>query len=540
MKKYLYSGIEHRYLKIQTIIFLLVFLVVLASLLLTNMYISQHVATRTNNALKEKITDIARMTAQSRIVIEGLEDKSKESLIQTYANEAKDLTNVSFIVVLDMNLIRKSHPWEDEVGKSFINRADAARAFDGKEHYSIENGRLGRALRVFTPVWNDQGKQIGIVNVGVSVDSVQEQVKNSQNIIFVAAAFGALIGFFGAMLVGRYIKKIMFGLEPIEIATMLTERSTMLQSVKEGIIAVNNRMEITLVNKEALRLMGREDENLLIGTSALDYMPVFSKVLRSGKTEMDFEQELLGSTVFVNCAPIVVNGQIVGGIATLRDKSEVKQLAEQLTGVKLYSESLRAQSHEFMNKLHVILGMVHLKYYNQLDDFITSMVKKYQFEVGYIVQRVKDPVMAGFLLGKISEAREMDINFIFSEESYIPNTIDAETIHELVTILGNLIENAFEAVSDSTANKTVSLYMSYSDEIITAEVEDSGKGIEENQLERIFTKGVSTKGDKRGYGLFLVRQSINKLNGTFHLKTKVGSGTKFTVTIPYKEKGENK
>jgi CitB family two-component system sensor histidine kinase MalK len=339
----------------------------------------------------------------------------------------------------------------------------------------------------------------------------------------------------GAIILARKIKRSMFGLEPFEIGKLLEERSAMLQSTKEGILAVDQDARITLINNEALRLFeeaGIKDNP--VGHFVEEYIPQLhlKNVLKTGSPGINEEIDLSGITLLANHLPISVGSQIVGAITTFRDKTEMNLLAEELTGVKLYAEALRAQSHEFMNKLHVVLGLVHLQRYEKLAEYINRISDHLQNEVGYIVSKLKDPVLAGFILGKMSYAREFGAELSFTGEGVLPEPKMPEVTHELITILGNLVDNALEALTEQE-NKKLSVHFEYDDFELLLEVADNGPGIKDEIVDNVFTKGFSTKGTNRGIGLFLVNRSLEKLHGDMELQTKAGEGTRFIFTIPY-------
>jgi two-component system, CitB family, sensor histidine kinase MalK len=520
--------------RLQTTIIFLVCGVVALALFVTDLLISNEVGQATAKNQSEKAMNIARMVAHTPLIMQALQQKQNEQEIQKYTSEMTKLTNVEFIVVMDMNGIRKSHPSPDKIGQRFVG-GDEGPVLHGQETTSIAKGTLGYSLRAFTPIFLDKGKQIGAVAVGISLNKVKQDVRNSKNVIFIAVIFGVLIGVFGAIILAKKIKRSMFGLEPFEIGKLLDERSAMLQSTKEGILAVDQEARITLINNEALRLFkeaGIKDNP--VGHVVDQYLPQLqlSNLLETGKPRLNVEIDLSGITLFANQLPIFVGNQMVGAITTFRDKTEINKLAEEVTGIKLYAEALRAQSHEFMNKLHVVLGLVHLQQYEKLADYIDQVSDHLQNEVSYIVSKIKDPALAGFILGKMSYAREMGADLSFSVEGILPEPALPVTTHELITIIGNLIDNALEALSDLD-NKKVFVHFEYDDQELLIEVADNGPGIEEDINKNIFLKGVSTKGNDRGIGLFLVKCSLEKLHGHIELSTEVGKGTRFTVTIPY-------
>ncbi len=510
---------------------LLVCTVVIFSLLVTDILISHNVERTTEDSQAEKAKTIAHIVANDSIVIDGLIGKADTAAIQTYTNRILKNTGVQFIVVMDMNGIRKSHPNPQKIGHHFIG-GDEGPALKGKEHVSLAEGTLGISMRVFVPVFSETGEQLGAVAVGISADNVKERVKESRHIIYIGVGVGVLVGIIGAILLARHIKKSLFGLEPHRIAKILEERNTMLQSVKEGIIAVDKEANVTLINNEAKRLFKKSGlEEDFIGKDVELYMPNsrIKEVLQTGEVQLNEEQNIYGITIVTNRVPLYVKGEIVGAIATFRDKTEIRKLAEELTGIRLYADALRAQSHEFMNKMHVVLGLTHMKQYEELQKYISGMVSEHQYEIGGIMKRIKSPVFAGFLLGKLSYAREKNIKLIISEDSYMPEIVDESITHELITIVGNLIDNALEAVTNCE-KKQVEVEIQYGDTLIIT-VQDTGKGIQE-EIGALFTKGYSTKGDNRGYGLYLVKESIQRINGEIHVYSLVGKGTTITIEIP--------
>ncbi len=511
---------------------LLVCTVVIFSLLVTDILISHNVERATEDSQAEKAKTIAHIVANDSIVINGLVGKADNPAIQTYTNRILKNTGVQFIVVMDMDGIRKSHPDPQKIGRHFIG-GDEGPALKGKEHVSLAEGTLGISMRVFVPIFSETGEQLGAVAVGISADNVKERVKESRHIIYIGVGVGVLVGIIGAILLARHIKKSLFGLEPHRIAKILEERNTMLQSVKEGIIAVDKEARVTLINNEAKRLFKKSGlEENFIGKDVELYMPNsrIKEVLQTGEVQLNEEQNIYGITIVTNRVPLYVKGEIVGAIATFRDKTEIRKLAEELTGIRLYAEALRAQSHEFMNKMHVVLGLTHMKQYEELQRYISGMVSEHQYEIGGVMKRIKSPVFAGFLLGKLSYAREKNIKLIISEDSYMPEIDDESITHELITIVGNLIDNALEAVMNCE-KKQVEIEIQHGD-ILTITVQDTGKGIQEKEIEELFTKGYSTKGDNRGYGLYLVKESIQRINGEIHMHSLVGKGTTITIEIP--------
>lgn len=527
------------FLSLQSIIAVFACGVVALSLLVTDLLINEQVAVTTQSALLEDAKELSRIIATSPVIIEALTGQRNEKEIQPYVEKVRKFSEVQFIVVMDMNRIRKSHPNLSKVGE-YYEEHDIDPVYAGQETNSVENGSLGRSLRSFTPVFSDDGKQVGAVLVGIMLDRVEDAVHESRFRILFGVGFGLLVGVLGSLVLARYIKKIMFGMEPFAIAKLFEERNAMLNSVREGIIAVDNDSRITIINEEALRVFHRAGiVGDPLGKKVDEYVPNtrLQNVLKMGQAEFDQEQELGGITLWTNRVPVNVHGNIVGAIATFRDKTELRLMAEKLIGVRNYADALRSQTHEFMNKLHVILGMIRMGYYDRLNDYVNQIAHRYQVEVGSVVRKIKDPVLAGFLLGKLARARELGVDLVLSDSSLLPETDDNKVVHELITILGNLIDNAMEAVEKSQS-KCVHLELIYKNELLTILVQDSGQGIEDKEIDQVFEKGYSTKGMNRGVGLYLVRRSLDELNAKVTIYSKIGRGTEFHICLPYQSKGD--
>lgn len=522
-----------RRVPLQTKIVGLVFCVVAAVILVTTLLISRSINTDIKNSIGSQAMSAARMVAKDAVVREGLTGKRDPRDIQAYANDMLDAAQVRFIVVTDMKGIRYSHPTETLVGQR-LTGGDEGDALSGHEYVSEAEGTLGYSLRAFTPVYDDNGRQVGAVLVGILLTHVQESVREALRVLVLASALGMGIGIVAAWLLARNIKEILFGLEPWAIAKLLEERNVMLQSVQEGVIAVDAEGRITVINGEARRLLrragwtgdpvGRDVEACMPGSG-------LQAVMDSGKADRDREQELYGIPIVASRVPLWVEGRIVGAVATFRDKTELKRLAEELTGVQAYVDALRSRGHEFMNQLHVILGLVQMRHYEQLRAYISRIASDSQEEVSYVDRRIRDSVLAGFILSKLSLARERDIEMCLHEDTEVDVNFDEDTAHELVTIVGNLIQNALDAVKHS-ARKEVTLALCTDPGGLYLEIEDSGPGIPEAIRDTLFQQGVSTKASTRGYGLALVRRSLDRLDGTIQFAPAPKGGTVFSVFIP--------
>lgn len=511
-------------------------------MLITNLLITDTASENIENQLEEKAVDISRTVAQSQVIRTGLQEAETEGEIQDYAGAIQQATDVLFVVVMDMDGIRKSHPNAERIGEPFAG-GDEAQVLEGEEYTSRAEGTLGESVRSFTPVFDAEQNQIGAVAVGISLEEVEAAIQENQEKILIGSLVGLLIGILGAFWLAHYIKKSLFGLEPYEIARIHEERNQMLHSVYEGVLAVDGESRIVLANKSARQLLQKAGfrDREPIGMAIEEILPgmALDRVMKGKRTVLDEELDLNGISIISNQVPLLVNDDVIGAMVTFRDKTELNQLAEQLTGIEMYAETLRAQSHEFMNQLHVLLGMIKLEEYDQVSRFISKLVDHQVYEVGTITHHIKDAVFAGFIIGKISYAREAHVDLAISCETEIPKPEDPAVTHELITIVGNVIDNAIDNVADRE-HKRIHAGFSYIDELLTITISDTGTGIPENLQEAIFTKGVSSKeGHDRGFGLYLVKNSVEKLEGSIEVLSEMNNGSTFEMIIPYEAGSES-
>ncbi|MEG1174200.1 ATP-binding protein [Carnobacterium sp.] len=538
IKKGLVNVPKRKKLSLQSTIIVVVTAATLVSLVVSAVLIRNYVIAKEFENTKEKIANIANLAAESSIVKDGLLGLVKQDEVQNYAQMVVDTTNVDFVVVLDTNMIRLSHPDKTVIGETFSNVKDAKKALSGKSHYSEQIGVLGDGYRYFTPVFNSSGEVIGVVCVGLTMDTINRDVSDAQWKILVGLGLGLIVGVIGAIFLSQKIKSILFGLEPSEIATRLSEKEIIENEVSEGILAISSNQEIVLVNREAIKMFAQSDiqQEIKLGVHLDEvlYSVLFEQVFETKEKLKDQALYLSGIEVIASVAPIFIEGDFAGAVATFRDQSEMQNLIHELSGTEQYIDSMRAQTHEFMNKMHVILGLIELEKYSEVTSFIRQLNNDYQEEVGYITEKIKVPAIAGFLLGKINEAKEQGVEIILEEQSFLPELKTGESIHLLLQIMGNLLDNAKEAVAH-TLDKRVTLLVSYDLEgqILIIKVTDSGQGIAGDIQAKMFERGFSTKGEHRGYGLNLIQTIVTNHQGFIEVKSQQNQGTTFYIELPY-------
>lgn len=519
-----------RPMKLNTLVTLMVCAIIGSVLLVVFALYSVQITRATRDDVKDTALGIARTLADSPEIQRGLMQAPQENIIQPIAQAVTKRNDLLFTVVTDMRGIRYSHPNEALLGLHFIGD-DLTPALEGKENVSVNRGALAEALRVFTPVYDGQHEQIGVVVVGISLNKVEEQITRGRLNAVWTILFSIFMSSMAIWGLVRVLKRILFGLEPYEISALFEQRQAMLQSLREGVLAVDIHGRVTMINQTAREILllpsGKQTEN----TSA-PLLASLRDVSKTGVARQDQEISCNGRLLLCNMVPVKSQDRVIGAITTFRDKTEISQLMQRIDGMVNYVDALRAHTHEFMNKLHVILGLLHMKRYDKLEEYILQTAHHYQTDIGTIQSKVKSPVVAGFLLGKINRAKEAGVTLTLADESQIPDTASEEQVAVLITALGNLIENALDAMEGQQEGE-IGLLLHYQNGWLSCEVSDDGPGIDLTQLESIFTKGFSTKGDNRGVGLFLARQQIQNLGGDISVESEPGVFTQFFVHIPW-------
>jgi len=488
----------------------------------------------------KRALSVSQSVSEIPEIIEALSNEDHSIDVQGIAERIRIKTDAEFIVVGDKFGRRYSHPDVSKIGKYMVGGDNAPALDNGLSYVSKAVGTLGPSIRGKVPVRNRKGEIVGVVSTGYLVAEVNTIIHTYQVTIKIMILFMIFLGLIASVFIAKSLKKAIFGLEPYEIAKLFQERNAILESIRSGLIAVNEKGEVTMVNQSALRILNATDANQILGYKLRESAPdkLAKEVLETGVANVDVEMEISGTRVIVNMFPIKHEDVKMGVVASFRKKDDVYRLAKELSKVKDYSDMLRAQTHEFSNKLHTISGLIQIEAYQEALELITKEASGYQKFFKLMNQVVSDPMISAIIIGKYNYAQEHDIEVEINHDSTmkdIPEWIDRE---KLVTILGNIFDNAFEAIYESTSDvKKVNLFMTDMGDELIFEIEDSGCGISPELAKDIFKKGFSTKSkSNRGYGLHIVNDIITQMNGTISISDGELGGALFTVAVP-KDKG---
>jgi sensor histidine kinase regulating citrate/malate metabolism len=517
--------------KIVLFVFILLFFVLLSAGIL----VERIIAFRMEERLAQNALDIAYSVSQIPMIQDNLGSEGGHLIIQPIAEAIRTSTSAEFVVAIDMESIRYSHPVAERIGEKFVG-GDEGRALRGEIYTSKAVGTLGPSLRAFVPVYRG-AQQVGVISVGILINDIQLIIQNIRLWIYLAFLGSLLLGLLGSNFLAKNIKKAMFGLEPFEISKLLNERDAVLESVKEGIFAVDSQGRLVLINSEARRLLGVEENSE--EESKIAQLPGFrlQEALLKGEPVFDQEHNIQMTQIMSNTIPIRDDeGNVSGAIVSFRDMTEIRKVAQEFMGVMKFIDTLRAQNHEYLNKLHTISGLIQLGEHQKALDYISKSSRSQRTFISFISERIKDPTVAAVLLGKMGRARELGIKLRIDPESSLGELKHLEGT-TLVTIIGNLLDNAMEAVfKDPSGRKEVELFILDEFDGITITVKDTGAGIPAEIRERIFERGFTT-GDEsnRGLGLYIIKNLLDSVNGEIALESSEKGSTEFSVYIPNKE-----
>lgn len=488
---------------------------------------------QTSSALDQQFQARARVAASAIAdmadVRQALYSAHPRKVLQPLATHLQRDVGAAYVVITDRTGIRYSHPNPALIGQRL---EDPVQVLDGQTHVGIDNGSLGRSANGKAPILSASGQVIGQVSVGILETTVGAEVASQIWGIALYLLVALAVGVTVALLLARAVRRKTFGLELGEISSLLQEREAMLHGIREGVIGLDAKGRVSLVNDEARRLLGVTGQ--VIGEPLTPALPAgrLRDVLTGTITGADQVVLTADSLLVVNRRAVVVAGRAAGSVITLRDRTELEGLIKALDSATGLAKALRVQEHEFANRLHVIGGLLDLQEFAEARSYVAGVASSGQVGVAEDLRsRLSPPMVAALLVAKQGIAAERDITFSVSAES----TLDmpaGTAAQNIMTILGNLIDNALDAVADQPPPREVLVTITDRNDL-TIQVQDNGPGVDPVNAEAIFTDGFTTKtarGERRrGIGLALVRRLVTRAGGTI---TVDGPGARFEVVLP--------
>ncbi|KFF57159.1 two-component sensor histidine kinase CitS [Bacillus stercoris] len=456
---------------------------------------------------------------------------------QDVIEQMKEQTGAYAIYILD-----EKGDIRSASGKSGLEKLERSREIlFGGSHVSATKADGRRVIRGSAPIMKEQkgySQVIGSVSVDFLQTETEQSIKKHLRNLSVIAVLVLLLGFAGAAVLAKSIRKDTLGLEPHEIAALYRERNAMLLAIREGIIATNREGVVTMMNVSAAEMLRLPEPVIHLPIDEVMPGAGLMSVLEQGEIPPNQEVSVNDQVFIINTKVMNQRGQAHGIVVSFREKTELKKLIDTLTEVRKYSEDLRAQTHEFSNKLYAILGLLELGEYDEAIDLIKEEYAIQNEQHDLLFHNIHSQQVQAILLGKISKASEKKVKLVIDENSSLAPLPAHIGLSHLITIIGNLIDNAFEAVAEQRV-KEVMFFITDMGRDIVIEVSDTGTGVPPDKMEAVFERGYSSKGMKRGYGLANVKDSVRELGGWIELANQKNGGAVFTVFIPKEKQGGN-
>lgn len=472
---------------------------------------------------EQQMIGVAQSVARLPAVRTAMDDPAPATEIQPIAELIRRASGVTYVVVTDEHGIRYSHPNPELIGKRVST--DPSVPLSGKMYVGTQTGTLGESWRVKVPIRDADGSVIGTASVGILESQLRADLLAQLPGLVPWVVGGALVGLLGAYWVSRVVWRRIHRLEPEEIAALLETRDAMLHSIGEGLVAIDAHGRLALLNDEAQRLLGLsadavgERARAVLDPDVLDLLdarPDTRRLVLSGERILVAQR-----------SEAVVEGDRVGTVLILRDRTELHTVLRDLDGARDLTSALRAQAHEFANLMHTVSGLIELGRPGEAVDFIARSGYGGALTAGGLVPAVTDPAVTALLMAKLATARERGVSLEVDPDSTCPPDDTAD----VVTVIGNLIDNAVSAAG-SGGTVQVSLATDPKGGTLRLAVEDDGPGVAVADRERIFRSGYSTSGaDARGLGLALVARIVARRGGAIEVDESSLGGARFSVVM---------
>jgi two-component system, CitB family, sensor kinase len=484
---------------------------------------------------RDRALAVAVSVADTPQVRRALGTPDPSATIQPFAERVRRDSGTDFVVVMSLDRTRYSHPDPAQIGGRFIG--DLGGAPEGRPFTQEYTGTLGRSMRAVVPVFSrpgdgSRGRVVALVSVGITLQRVQDAVAEQLPSIVLAAAVILGVGLVGAWLISRRLRRQTHGMGEQEITRMYEYYDAVLHAVREGLLLVDTEGRVQLVNEEAERLLGLDASAQGRRVEDLGLPETLTRAVLSTDVRPDEIHLVDDAVLVVNTAPAHWRGHEVGSVVTLRDHTEIQAVAGELDTVRGLAESLRSQNHEAANRLHTVVSLVEMGRTEDALDFATEELEVAQLLTDRVVGSVSDPVVSALLLGKTAQAAERGVQLRLGDSTEVTGMPVEQ--RDAVTILGNLIDNAIDAVSEA-ATRVVEVEVTASSDCLRARVSDSGPGVTPAFVDKVFERGWSTKTSDgpvgRGLGLALVVQAVRSHGGRIEVGTSDLGGAEFLVRI---------
>ena len=456
--------------------------------------------------------------------------------IKALIDPMRSFSDATYITVGDASGQRLYHVNPDEIGKSMEGGDSDEALINAKSYVSVRKGSLGSSLRGKSPIQDATGKVIGIVSVGYTIEQLENWLSLQISSLLIPMAIMLLLLLYCARRFSLHIKKQMLNMEPQQLSQLLIQQSVLFESVFEGLIAIDSGYKITAINQTARRLLNlSQPETTLIGkgiNSVISQETFFYDAPQANKKDeiVTFNQ----IKVIASRMAVILNNEPQGWVISFRSKDDINTLSLQLSQVQQYADNLRAVQHEHRNLISTIAGLLFLKRYDHALDLIQQQSESHQKVIDFIARNFQDNHLAGLLIGKYYRAKELGLELVFDPACFVDRLPTALSHNEWISIVGNLLDNAYNAsLRQPQGSRQIECLINSDGHEVIIEIADQGCGIDETLRDRIFERGVTSSASKdHGIGLWLVRSYVEQAGGSIVVENNIPFGTIFTLYIP--------
>lgn len=457
---------------------------------------------------------------------------------------AADLADVDVISIVDTNNMRIYHTNHSLIGTQYDGTHPDFSIHKEGSYTESNIGPSGPQRRTYSAIYDEDGNYLGFIMAIMLKTSIRSFTYKIVLLFLSVTVAAILIEIAICRAFSRKLKRRLLGYEPDTFTSMFRIRENILESTYDGIIAVDSEKNVQFSNKAAKKMLGCADtdceepehEKLNLIKQNVFADKYLSEVLKTGNAEFGIQEETEnGTALLIDCVPVMEDGIISGAVALLHDRTEYTKLMEELSGTKYLVDSMRANNHDFTNKLHVILGLIQIGEYDKAVSYIENISIIQRQTLSTVMNAVDNSSFAALLIGKIARASECNVKFILKEGIRFKSSDIAVPSEALVTIAGNLIDNALDAMnmqlSDMNRQRELEFGVFTKPGELLMTVRDTGCGIPKEIQDKIFEKGFSTKGKGRGVGMHHTKQLVESLGGTISFESEKDIGTSFMVLL---------
>ncbi len=526
------KNIQHLFFRTQ-----LVLIISLALILgIAGILISIHFETEKRD---QNLQNVATAIAGSPILTDNSTMQGVDyEVITKYLDTLKEtLNDIDVISLVNKDGIRIYHSNHSLIGTRYDGNMPDFESNNGGYYAVNESGPSGNQRRAYAAVYADDGKYAGFVMAVTLMKNIEAETFHMLFIFLIISIVAVFVELIIAGELLNKVKKSLMGYEPDVFTAMYRMRDNILETLEEGILAIDKGDIIQFANESAVRMLCNDPKKNIVGQS-IDILgdEILSNTLKKGDKELNVS--IAKGDIILDRVSIKEDDRIIGAVAVLHNRAEYKKLMEDLSGTRYLVDSMRANNHDFTNKLHVILGLIQMEMYDEASSYIQNITMVQRETISKVMNAVSEPAIAALLIGKIARASELNVRFVLREGCCYSSADTGLPSEMLITVIGNLLDNAFDAMNeknDFQEHKELMFGIYSHPCALLITVDDTGVGIGDEDLPHIFENGYSTKGDSRGTGLYQIKSMIENFGGKITVESHKGVGSSFNVSFTGKK-----